>query len=61
MTQLINKGGFRERANRSRKYKQSENQITTLQPSHYQPQNKEANLAATSEPTQNSQDPKDQP
>lgn len=61
MTQLINKGGFRERANRSRKYKQSENQITTLQPSHYQPQSKEANLAATSEPTQNSQDPKDQP
>ncbi|HFF5441347.1 TPA: hypothetical protein ACGDVI_003014, partial [Acinetobacter baumannii] len=25
MTQLINKGGFRERANRSRKYQQSEN------------------------------------
>ncbi|HFF4544898.1 TPA: hypothetical protein ACGC1D_003230, partial [Acinetobacter baumannii] len=24
MTQLINKGGFRERANRSRKYQQSE-------------------------------------
>ncbi|EPG2246115.1 hypothetical protein JH018_002500, partial [Acinetobacter baumannii] len=25
MTQLINKGGFRERANRSQKYQQSEN------------------------------------
>jgi hypothetical protein len=30
MTQLINKGGFRERANRSRKYKGSENEKTTL-------------------------------
>ncbi|MBP6191089.1 MAG: hypothetical protein KA331_03745 [Acinetobacter sp.] len=37
MTQLINKGGFRERANRSRKYQQSENELTTLPPSHYQP------------------------
>jgi hypothetical protein len=32
MAQLINKGGFRERANRSRKYKQSENEITNLPP-----------------------------
>ena len=32
MTQLINKGGFRERANRTRKYKQSENELTTLVP-----------------------------
>lgn len=40
MAQLINKGGFRERANRSRKYQQSENEITTLQPSQYQPQPK---------------------
>ena len=37
MVQLINKGGFRERANRSQKYKQSENLITTLQPNQYQP------------------------
>lgn len=59
MTQLINKGGFRERANRSRKYKQSENEITTLQPSHYQPQNKDADLSTTSRPTQNQPDPKD--
>ncbi|ENW96217.1 MULTISPECIES: hypothetical protein [unclassified Acinetobacter] len=41
MTQLINKGGFRERANRSRKYKNSENEITILPPSEYQPPNKE--------------------
>ncbi|USA45168.1 hypothetical protein NDN11_10525 [Acinetobacter sp. C26M] len=47
MTQLINKGGFRERANRSRKYKQSENEITTLQPSQYQPPNKDVDLPAT--------------
>lgn len=59
MTELINKGGFRERANRSRKYKQSENEITTLQPSHYQPQNKEADLPATPEPAQNPQEQKD--
>jgi hypothetical protein len=32
MAQLINKGGFRERANRSRSYKQSENEITNLPP-----------------------------
>ena len=30
MTQLINKGGFRERANRSRKYQQSENKQVAL-------------------------------
>lgn len=35
MTQLITKGGFRERANRSRKYKQSENEVTTLTPTQY--------------------------
>ena len=35
MTQLINKGGFRERANRTRKYKQSENELTTLVPNQY--------------------------
>ncbi|MEB3790478.1 MULTISPECIES: hypothetical protein [Acinetobacter] len=41
MAQLINKGGFRERANRSRKYQQSENEVTTLPPSQYQPHSKE--------------------
>ena len=40
MTQLINKGGFRERANRSRKYKQSENEMTKLAASQYQPKTK---------------------
>ncbi|EPJ6579083.1 hypothetical protein LQE28_002919, partial [Acinetobacter baumannii] len=30
MTQLINKGGFRERANRSQKYQQSENKQVAL-------------------------------
>lgn len=41
MTQLINKGGFRERANRNRKYKHSENEITTLKPNQYQPAKKD--------------------
>ena len=35
MVQLINKGGFRERANRSRRYQQSENHQTTLKPNTY--------------------------
>lgn len=39
-TQLINKGGFRERANRSRKYQQSENKQTALSSNKYQPQTK---------------------
>lgn len=39
-TQLINKGGFRERANRSRGYQQSENKQTTLPSNKYQPQSK---------------------
>ncbi|MEN8347518.1 hypothetical protein ABFP31_02780 [Acinetobacter nosocomialis] len=39
-TQLINKGGFRERANRSRKYHQSENKQTALPSNKYQPQTK---------------------
>lgn len=33
MTQLIRKGGFRERANRSARFASSENQLTTL-PNH---------------------------
>lgn len=35
MIQLIKKGGLRERANRSRSYKGSENTETTLQPNRY--------------------------
>lgn len=52
MTQLINKGGFRERANRSRKYKQSENEITSLPPSQYQPQHKDEPPLTKPEPKQ---------
>ncbi|WP_043974321.1 MULTISPECIES: hypothetical protein [Acinetobacter] len=59
MTQLINKGGFRERANRSRKYKQSENEITTLPPSHYQPQTKEIGQPAGLNQTSSQQYKKD--
>ncbi|MCZ3075753.1 hypothetical protein V8942_07425 [Acinetobacter baumannii] len=40
MTQLINKGGFRERANRSRKYQQPENKQVALPSNKYQPQTK---------------------
>ena len=36
MVQLIKKGGLRERANRSRSYKGSENTEATLQPNRYQ-------------------------
>ncbi len=36
MVQLIKKGGLRERANRSRKYKGSENTETTLKPNTYE-------------------------
>ncbi len=39
-TKLINKGGFRERANRSRGYQQSENKQTALPSNKYQPQTK---------------------
>lgn len=39
-TKLINKGGFRERANRSRGYQQSENKQTALALNKYQPQTK---------------------
>ena len=35
MVQLIKKGGLRERANRSRKYQNSENQQTVLEPTQY--------------------------
>lgn len=42
MVQLIKKGGLRERANRSRRYKGSENTEATLKPNRYvQPQKNE--------------------
>ena len=46
LTRVIKKGGFSKRANRSRKYKQSENEITTLPASHYRPSEKEANTSS---------------
>ena len=50
MVQLIKKGGLRERANRSRKYKDSENTEATLQSNRtYQPNHlyKTENTTAT--------------
>ncbi len=41
MVQLIKKGGLRERANRSRSYKGSENTEATLQPNRYGQSKKE--------------------
>ncbi|HJF28476.1 hypothetical protein OC498_04875 [Acinetobacter bohemicus] len=35
MVQLIKKGGLRERANRSRRYQDSENTVTALKPNRY--------------------------
>lgn len=46
MVQLIKKGGLRERANRSRKYSESENQIKTLDPRRYQTQEQLDNIPA---------------
>ncbi|TCB36779.1 hypothetical protein E0H82_03465 [Acinetobacter sp. ANC 4910] len=44
MIQLIKKGGLRERANRSRKYKGSENTETTLKPNSYADTTKNAEI-----------------
>ncbi|MFT4021339.1 MAG: hypothetical protein QM666_07470 [Acinetobacter sp.] len=51
MEKLIVKGGFRERANRHRKYVHSENQQTTLKPNDYA-----EHLKVTSETHDTSQD-----
>lgn len=40
MIQLIKKGGLRERANRSRSYKGSENTEATLKPNRYRQEEK---------------------
>jgi len=53
-TQLINKGGFRERANRSRKYQQSENKQTTLPSNQYQPQTRPQENQTEVEPSESS-------
>ena len=48
MVQLIKKGGLRERANRSRSYKGSENTEATLKPNRYvQPQKNEEVISTT--------------
>ncbi|PWB13075.1 hypothetical protein DCO44_15875 [Acinetobacter sp. AM] len=44
MVQLIKKGGLRERANRSRKFKGSENTETTLKPNSYADTTKNAEI-----------------
>ena len=53
MVQLIKKGGLRERANRSRSYKGSENTETTLKPNRYRDQygtNESTQLQACEQP-----------
>lgn len=54
MVQLIKKGGLRERANRSRKYSESENNIKTLDAHHYaiSNQSNDENLQAEAENAQ---------
>ena len=60
MVKLIKKGGLRERANRSSKYKGSENTETTLKPNRYADTQKieEIKISPTnnSEPHQNNTD-----
>ena len=50
LVQLIKKGGLRERANRSRKYTQSENNIKTLDPHRYTTQDQ--NHSRNDQPSQ---------
>lgn len=50
MVQLIKKGGLRERANRSRKYAQSENNIKTLDPHRYAIDNESQNTESKNSP-----------
>lgn len=48
--QLIKKGGLRERANRSRSYKGSENTETTLKPNRYSQVKKNEEVATVTPP-----------
>ncbi|MNY89758.1 hypothetical protein D3C78_60600 [compost metagenome] len=57
MVQLIKKGGLRERANRSRSYKGSENTEAILQPNRYTQSKKDE--ASTLEQTPSSKELKD--
>ncbi|OTG69582.1 hypothetical protein B9T25_00240 [Acinetobacter sp. ANC 4470] len=50
MMQLIKKGGLRERANRSRSYKGSENTETTLKPNRYSQVKKNEEVATVTPP-----------
>ncbi len=50
LVQLIKKGGLRERANRSRKYTHSENNMKTLDPHRYTIQ--DPNLSRNDQPSQ---------
>ena len=50
MVQLIKKGGLRERANRSRSYKGSENTESTLKPNRYSQAEKDQHTTVTTTP-----------
>lgn len=50
MVQLIKKGGLRERANRSRSYKGSENTESTLKPNRYSQAEKDRHTTVTTTP-----------
>ncbi len=51
MMQLIKKGGLRERANRSRSYKGSENTETTLKPNRYAQLQKNEEITTVTPPS----------
>lgn len=50
MSQLINKGKFRERANRTRKYQQSENHVAQLEKNNVYPKHQTEPVKKTPEP-----------
>ena len=56
MVQLIKKGGLRERANRSRSYKGSENTEATLKPNRYAQVQKNEDVNTTTPPASQSVD-----
>ena len=51
MVQLIKKGGLRERANRSRSYKGSENTEATLKPNRYSQGEKNEDVRTATPPS----------
>ena len=51
MVQLIKKGGLRERANRSRSYKGSENTEATLKPNRYYQGEKNEEVSTVTPPS----------